>query len=288
MTQLLEQDIQTKEVLDWKGIHLFHYSASSCSQKLRIFLNLKGIDWEPHVVNLPQGEQLTPWYLGINPRGLVPCLVIDGEVHIESNDIIELLDERFPENKLIPAGFEDKMNELLHHEDDMHLDLRSISFRFTQKRSKTPKSAEDLQNFRERGTGTVQGKADPNKEREIAYWEAYAKNEGITDEGIRASAERFRTTLDELAKNKGDSPYLLGDELTVLDIAWYVYVNRIVLCGYPLDRLHPGLSDWFADLQQRPEFTKEVQSPDHILEKIKENHAEQKAAGTSFVEVAGF
>ena len=129
---------------------------------------------------------------------------------------------------------------------------------------------------------------DPNKEREIAYWEAYAKNEGITDEGIKASAARFRTTLDELAANKGDNRYLLGDTLTVLDIAWFVYVNRIVLCGYPLDRLHPNLSGWFAELQQRPEFAKEVASPDHMLEKIKANHAAQKAAGTSLVEVAGF
>jgi len=288
MTQLLEQDIQTKEVLDWKGVHLFHFSASSCSQKTRIFLNLKGIDWEPHSINLPKGEQLSPWYLGINPRGLVPCLVIDGEVHIESNDIITLLDERFPENKLIPAEYEDQIDALLRHEDDLHLDLRSISFRYTQKRAKAPKSTEDLQHFRERGTGTVQGKEDPNKAREIAYWEQYAKNEGVTDEAIRESAEKFRTTLNELEVNMGDSPYLLGDSLTVLDIAWFVYVNRIVLCGYPLKRLHPKLAVWFAALQQRPEFTKEVAVPDYIQQKIAENHAAQKAAGTSFVEVAGF
>jgi len=39
------------------------------------------------------GENFTDWYLGINPRGLVPTLVADGEVHIESNDIITLLEE---------------------------------------------------------------------------------------------------------------------------------------------------------------------------------------------------
>ena len=286
MTQLHKSDIQTKEVLDWEGVHLFHFSASSCSQKTRIFLNLKGIDWESHVVNLPKGEQLTPWYLGINPRGLVPCLVIDGEVHIESNDIITLLDERFPANKLIPAGYEDHIDTLLRHEDDLHLDLRSISFRYTQPRGKAPKSEEDLQNFREGGSGTVQGKKDPNKAREIAYWENFAKNEGITDEAIRESAEKFRSTLNELAANMGDNPYLLGDSLTVLDVAWFVYVNRIVLCGYPLERLHPKIAEWFAELQKRQEFTKEVATPDHVKEKIAANHAAQKAAGTSFVEVA--
>ena len=44
MVQLLDSDIKTREVLDWKGVHLIHYMGSSCSQKVRIFLNLKGID----------------------------------------------------------------------------------------------------------------------------------------------------------------------------------------------------------------------------------------------------
>ena len=32
-------DIKTTEVLNWKGVHLFHFQGSACSQKLRIFLN---------------------------------------------------------------------------------------------------------------------------------------------------------------------------------------------------------------------------------------------------------
>ena len=287
MTKLLAEDIQTKEVLDWKGLHLFHFSASSCSQKTRIFLNLKGIEWESHMINLPQGENLTPWYLGINPRGLVPAIVIDGEVHIESNDIIELLDKRFPQNQLIPDRFADRVSELLRHEDDLHLDLRSISFRFTQPRGKAPKSAEDLQHFRERGSGTVEGKPDPNKAREIAYWENFAKNEGITDAAIKASAARFRTTLDALDQQRGAHRYLLGPDLTVLDIAWFIYVNRLVLCGYPFDQLHPGLSDWFNELRNRPEFYKEVAIPSHVQEAIDTNHKRQAAAGVTLVEVAG-
>ena len=96
MVQLLESDIRANEVLSWRGVHLFHFHASSCSQKTRIVLNLKGVDWQPHPVDLPKGENLDAGFLGINPRGLVPVLVIDGEVHIESNDIVSLLERRFP------------------------------------------------------------------------------------------------------------------------------------------------------------------------------------------------
>jgi hypothetical protein len=46
MVQLVESDIKTREVLDWKGVHVLHFMGSSCSQKLRVFLNLKGIPWE--------------------------------------------------------------------------------------------------------------------------------------------------------------------------------------------------------------------------------------------------
>ena len=93
MVKLLDTDIMTREVLEWEGIHLFHFHGSSCSQKTRICFNLSDIDYTPHVVDLFKGENYTEYYLGINPRGLVPTLVYNGEVHIESNDIILFADE---------------------------------------------------------------------------------------------------------------------------------------------------------------------------------------------------
>lgn len=93
MVKLADSDITTREVLDWKGLHVFHFPFSSCSQKLRIFLSLKGAEWESHPIDLMTNENLSEWFLGINPRGLVPVLVHDGAVHIESNDILTYLEE---------------------------------------------------------------------------------------------------------------------------------------------------------------------------------------------------
>ena len=140
MVQLVDSDIKTREVLGWKGVHVLHFAGSSCSQKLRIFLNLKGIPWESHPIDLPGNENFRPWFLGINPRGLVPVLVHDGAVHIESNDIIQHLEKKFPEPKLIPAGHENEVAALLKHEDDLHLDLRTLSFRFVFAPPGPPKS----------------------------------------------------------------------------------------------------------------------------------------------------
>lgn len=121
MPQLLDTDVQTKEVLDWTGVHLFHFMGSSCSQKTRIFLNLKGIDWESHHVDVPAHENYGERYMGINPRGLVPALVHDGRVIIESNDILEHLEKCFPEPVLIPTGLEQIAHDLLKQEDEFNV-----------------------------------------------------------------------------------------------------------------------------------------------------------------------
>jgi glutathione S-transferase len=285
MVLLLDQDIQTREILNWKGVHLFHFHSSSCSQKTRIFLNLKGLTWTPHQIDLSKKEQFESWYLGINPRGLVPSLVFNGNVHIESNDIIQLLDQQFPQNPLIPAGFKTHMSEMLHHEDELHLDLRTLTFRFTQPRGKAPRSQEDLKNYRERGSGTVQGQADLDKEREIVFWET-AANDGITNRAVQISVAKFQTALDDLNQILSNSPYLLGNSLSVLDIAWFVYVNRLILCGYPLEKLHPLVNNWFTSLNKKSAFAKEIIVPTVIQRSIEEHHQLQRETGTTMVDIA--
>ena len=228
MVQLLDADIKTREVLDWRGIHLIHYMGSSCSQKVRIFLNLKGIDWESHTIDLLANENVEPWFLDINPRGLAPVLVHDGAVHIESNDIIQYLEKIFPEPRLIPVGHEKEVAALLKHEDDLHLDLRTLSFRFVFNPPGPPKTSEQLKKYRTNGTGTVRGQKDGDRDIQLEWWERAAK-EGYTDERTRAAAHRFHSEFEALENTLAQRRYLLGQDLTVLDIAWFIYAHRLSL-----------------------------------------------------------
>ena len=257
MVQLVDSDIKTREVLTWKGVHVLHFIGSSCSQKLRIFLNLKGIPWQSHPIDLPGNENFRPWFLGINPRGLVPVLVHDGAVHIESNDIIQYLEKKFPSPQLIPQGHENEVAALLTHEDDLHLDLRTLSFRFVFAPPGPPKPAEALASYAANGTGTVQGAKDRDKEIQIEFWQRAAK-EGFTDERARASAQKFRAEFDALDRRLAKSPYLMGENLSVLDIAWFIYAFRLSLAGYPFARLHPHVAAWEEKLRARPELAKEI------------------------------
>jgi len=71
-------------------------------------MQLKGLDYEQHPINLRQGEQREKAYRRINPQGLVPFLV-DGEVQVgQSVAIMEYLDETYPAHPLMPSAPEER------------------------------------------------------------------------------------------------------------------------------------------------------------------------------------
>lgn len=196
--QLEDKDIKTREVTQWQGLHLLHFDMSSCSQKVRIVFRELGLPFTPHPINLMKDEQQTDWYLGINPRGEVPVLVHDGAVHTESNDIIQYIDENFasPEKSLLPQSESERqaMQTLLDLENDLHGDLRTVTFTYL---------APDLKN-----------------------------RAGDTDSIDFIG--RFHSAFQALDKQLSSSTYLLGDRLTLLDISWFITLFRLERAGYPL------------------------------------------------------
>lgn len=286
MVLLVDSDIQTRDVLDWKGLHLFHFESSSCSEKVRIFLALKGLDWESHHIDLDTDQNYTEWYLGINPRGLVPALVHDGRVHIESNDIISYLEETFPEPVLIPAGKQDEIKRLLRQEDDLHLDLRTLTFGLLLAAQGPPKSEASLRNYERGGAGTVAGVKDPRKQVELDFWRDAAKH-GITEKQIVASAQKFHAALTGLETALQTQACLLGELPSVVDIAWYIYTNRLIVTGYPVQELHPKLAAWFAELDGRAEWSSSLPEYDHVPEKSTADYTKLEERKRIFRKISG-
>ncbi len=221
--QLPAEQVTTKEVLQWQGLHLLHYHMSSCSQKVRILLGELGIKFTSHHIDLRRGEQKTPWYLGINPNGVVPVLVHDGAVHIESNDIIQYLNERFapPEASLIPGAPEPaaQMQVLMDLEDQLHQDLRTVTFTYLAP------------------SGSMH-------------------NDATAGQGLDYIG-RFHGAFSQLTGYLQQQPFLLGTHLTLADIAWFISVHRLKIAGYPL-RQHPELHAYYLRLAERPAFKKQV------------------------------
>lgn len=87
-------------------IKLYSYWRSSAAYRVRIALNLKAIDYEIEAVNLlsEPDSQEAEIYRTLNPQGLVPMLVHEGEAIMQSTAIIEYLEECFPQPALLPEG----------------------------------------------------------------------------------------------------------------------------------------------------------------------------------------
>ena len=85
----------------------YHHNTSVCAAKVRVSLAEKGIGWEGRLMRL-DGDQLEPAYVKLNPNSVVPTLIHEGRPVIESNVILEYLEDAFPSPVLRPAAAHDR------------------------------------------------------------------------------------------------------------------------------------------------------------------------------------
>lgn len=93
-------------------IILYDYYRSSAAYRVRIALNLKGLEYEQRTVNLLNDEQKSSDYRELNPQGLVPVLDIDGHRLTQTLAIISYLDLKFPNQPLLPSVAESRAHVL--------------------------------------------------------------------------------------------------------------------------------------------------------------------------------
>lgn len=221
---------------------------------MRTFLREKKIDYVSRHMNLPRHEHVTPWFLGINPRGVVPVLVHDGIVHVESNDIMAYADSLpssvpsfFPTNEAERAFVEAS----LALEDSLHTDLRNITMGFLFPGAAAKKSNKTLRAYE------VGGAPDPSRDKEVAWWRDFSKNGGVTDAALEDSVRAFHSAFTGLDARLEGRPWLIGNRLSVLEVAWFISVHRLATAGYPID-LHPNLAKHYQTLLEREAFAREV------------------------------
>lgn len=102
---------------------LYDYWRSSASYRVRIALGLKGVEYRSVPTSLIDAEHKLPDYVAMNPQGFVPTLVIDGHVLTQSLAIIDYLDAKYPDPKMVskePAARSHTLAQALVIAADIH------------------------------------------------------------------------------------------------------------------------------------------------------------------------
>lgn len=219
------------------NLTLYHNGPSTCSQKVRLILELKKLQYDSKEINLLAGEQHHPEYVKLNPNHVVPTLVTNDSVLIESNLILEYLDDAFPEIPARPSSPEaiHKVRLWMKHIDTLHQYTGPITYGIAVRKLQINKSDKEKE-------ADLQSIPDPIKRQ--ARKETMEK--GIEAPIVMNSLKKAGEFLDQLEANIEDSGWIVGDKFSMADACTLPYVQR-------LD--HLALSDAFSG-EKRPKIDK--------------------------------
>ncbi len=236
-------------------VELYHNFLSTCSQKVRLVLAEKGVDYKSHEIDLINGAQHDPEYVKLNPNHVVPTLVHDGAVLIESTLINEYLDDAFPQPALRPADPAERHAMRLFVkkiEDRVASAAGVITFGIGTRPMMLQRSPEEIQ-------AAIDAIPDPKRR---------AVRKSVTEHGIQApemaaAVRAFVDLLDDMETALADRSWLIGDTFSLADCAALPYVLRLDhLAMNPLlaAELRPKVADWYARLQAKPAYEIAVES----------------------------
>src|SRR6516225_5714854 len=227
---------------------LYNAPQSTCSQRVRFVLNAKGLVFEERKLDLLAGDQLAPAYLALNPNGVVPTLVHDGEVVIDSSVIIEYLDEIAPaRERFTPQAAVERarMRSLMRFFDEVPAAAVRVP---TYNLAFLPRFAA----MSEREFLAFAESKPLRKEFMLAMGRT-----GFPQKEMDAALQRLRRTYErmdaELEKSGG--PWLLGREVSLADIALMPAIVRMA----DLDQATawqdlPRVQHWYDAVCRHPAF----------------------------------
>jgi glutathione S-transferase len=227
---------------------LYNAPQSTCSQRVRFVLNAKGLPFEEKKLDLLAGDQLKPDYLRLNPNGVVPTLLHDGEAVIDSSVIIEYLDEIAPEpENFTPTapGERAGMRALMRFIDEMAAAaVRVPTFNLAFLPRFAVMSEDEFVAFAE------------SKPLRREFMLAMGRN-GFPAAEMDAALSRMRRTYDRMTSAIAASggPFLQGGRPTLADIALMpaiVRMDDLGLAGMWDDR--PAVARWYEAIRSHRAF----------------------------------
>ena len=228
-------------------IELYHNDMSVCAQKVRFALGEKTLEWKSHHLNLRGGDQQKPEYVRLNPSAVVPTLVDDGRVIIESTVINEYIDDAYPEPRLRPAdaGARARMRLWTKQLDEgVHVATRVISNAIAFRHQKLALGADALKALHDKIP-------DPKKREES--WENITK--GVESRFFVDAVRRFDRLLTDMEASLSKDCWLAAGEFSLADIGYAPYIRRLqdLQLQFLWDN-RPHIPAWFERVAKRPGY----------------------------------
>ena len=226
-------------------LELYHNDMSTCAQKVRSQLAEKGLEWSGPNLNLRAGEQHTPEFLKLNPKGVVPVLVHDGFVVTESNIILEYVEDAFPDRKrLLAATAQERARTrywLQKLDSGLHLAIAviSIGVAFRDQLLAVHTTPEALEKFY---------LATPDPALRNIYRSLVPA--GVDSPQFAAALEAWLKCFTEMEDRLASQPFLVG-ELSLADFGIVPYAVRFE--HLRLEHAWAGLPNvaaWFGRMKQ--------------------------------------
>lgn len=229
-------------------LDLYHSSTSVCAIKARIVLAEKKLEWQGHLLNLQAGDQQQPDYLRLNPRGVVPTLVHDGQVIVESSVIITYLDEAFPDPNLQPADPLARARMRLwikRVDDELHNGCSVITFATANRKALLKKTPGALEQYYAK---------IPNPT--LRRLKRESVELGLEAPQVATDIRNFDRALADMERTLAENPWLAGDAYSLADVSYTPYLNRLDMLGMGgmWEGSRPQVADWLARVRARPTF----------------------------------
>ncbi len=231
------------------GLTLYHFNNSVCSQKVRLVLAEKALDWDERLVDLFTLEQYDPGYVKLNPKGVVPTLVHDGQPVIESTLICEYLDDAFPDPPLKPASPAGRAAMRVWTkavDEGLHEGVTAISFS-AMFRERMKSMGEDLRSRRYLNIG------DPvRRDRDRAVFE-----HGVDAPHVFNAIAAYESLFAKLDKALAEGrEWITGEAYSLAEIGLAPYAARLEyldLLGVWIGE-RPNVSAWWDRIKARPGY----------------------------------
>lgn len=242
-----QKDSANPEITSLKGAHLYHFGLSSCSQRVRMVLDEKRIEWVSHHVDLNAMENVSNWYQSIHPQGYVPAFVHDGKLVTESIDIIRYIDATFSGGSLSgPSnGCHRQLEEWLTWADDNQWCLKHLTYELVFKKKGHFANARDVNHYI----------VHQNNQKLAEFMRDFSA--GFSKELISRKIEEAYTYMRALDDSLSLGTYLLGETFSLADIANVVNVHRYQLCDLDCEQF-PTLMRWYHLVAERPSFQRGI------------------------------